>query len=1521
MQPIVNRLRCWLRMSDLTSTPSASNASQAPNKPSTPNQQSRVNQLTSGEEVKDDGRRRWEGGSSEAGSLQNNADEYSDYGSNNRKGKRPEVQHYKPPGASRKPDESHHAPAQEYNVNNHDEVSKAAGGAGGSRRSYRGRGKRGGHSFHNQQHHSNIYGSPQNDVENTSRKVKSLSIEEEYIHYKDNVESFHKGGYGGKRKKKPEQLHYIPKKAGPGNEVSGVPLEGHTGKDVAITGTKKEDDKEEAIKQLPRCKDHNPYLPGKDGVVNNKDENVPKEEKFGTGKRNRSKINKKDSKKDNKDDSGNFGQTQDKRIEKKESGSKITNQQSNKGIRNEVKQNGYFITNADHVTDESRHIGGRAENESHKKVSAGPGTSTSGNESNLPPRLRGSERYERPKMIESGDRGGRTGGRGGKGGSAKAGRWVVKHSRGNSPQGETTSLKNDPDNQGNKTSNAKREEPKTKNEIIHKSQGNKQHFDSKGITSKNTTQSAATNSPRAPKSERDKGGRLNFQGIKTSLSVSSDISRSSESFHQQHTDDQTEQNRNKRNSNSYRGVGQSFKTQSPSPNANNQQHIVTPHNKKSQSPNHNSPNQARNPHEGNEIGSRRNEPSFYRNRGGGINANDNQPGGYRRSGHANRNSKDMSDWRYYREGSYQSVSSDYDNQYQQDSRGRYYRGGYEDDRSWDAANLINSGNQIQQSHRDYDLRERISGGSHGRQTIGRSNSGVFGGNNSNIKHSTSVPRTSIPPRFQRTRDSGYLVQDKGDQPYQPQKDDKNIMKHTELNIHENLNSESDWGSWRGQVVSHDQIMSDESKESDIIDKKTAPQIANVFQKDSLEAESSHRLNDPSKGDQVPTSSLGKQVSTTGDKERIDAFTSDDFSSYSKVTDWSLEVEEEEQQQREQLLHQKQAMYEHKKNNTEKYSTSQYTVNQVNENSPQQHSNQGPNSGGLIRLPPPHSSSSSSSSNWRRDQVQQHGQQNHDAHSGHPHHPHAADNQSHMLHDSNNPAWRGISNPEVLQLQQQQQIAAAIAARAAANAANRAGGNQNQYSGPQARYLFDHKNPNKPIHVGGSLNNAAVGNPRLISNSGDSGIISGARFALDPRFVHPARAAVRHPSASHDGSSHQSMTQQHQYTQAYHPVTGQPLPIPIQQQGNYPSSYRPPFPNSCGGTGPRNSTSVITGPPPAVAQAAQLHSKQGSIEGNRHEWQHGHEQHPISSSLPQMMHMENKPDFETIKYNEMALFETSKLIATNDFLSQGGQNLRRLWDTKVAEARRNILIAFQRLLQNDLVFCAEKDVEFLIWRICFYNLVETLKSLLKHSEQSLTALGGGCVVSPIGPCLTLEAKSIIENIIRCLLDEGLEFYSYMLDTLDKTYNIGLDQYYDVLEPRCPDANMRCVLVSAQKCLLCLGDLARYKEQTQETSNYGKARQYYQKASHIDTRNGRPYNQLAILAYTTKRKFEAVYYNMRCLSCKSSVRSSQESLTVIFEDVAKKWESSEKKRLEDKEERKREAEREIESSRLIKGTSLR
>lgn len=35
-------------------------------------------------------------------------------------------------------------------------------------------------------------------------------------------------------------------------------------------------------------------------------------------------------------------------------------------------------------------------------------------------------------------------------------------------------------------------------------------------------------------------------------------------------------------------------------------------------------------------------------------------------------------------------------------------------------------------------------------------------------------------------------------------------------------------------------------------------------------------------------------------------------------------------------------------------------------------------------------------------------------------------------------------------------------------------------------------------------------------------------------------------------------------------------------------------------------------------------------------------------------------------------------------------------------------------------------------------------------------------------------------------------------------------------------VKYALISAQRCMICLGDIARYREQASDSANYGKAR---------------------------------------------------------------------------------------------------
>ncbi|KAJ8042812.1 Telomerase-binding protein EST1A [Holothuria leucospilota] len=103
------------------------------------------------------------------------------------------------------------------------------------------------------------------------------------------------------------------------------------------------------------------------------------------------------------------------------------------------------------------------------------------------------------------------------------------------------------------------------------------------------------------------------------------------------------------------------------------------------------------------------------------------------------------------------------------------------------------------------------------------------------------------------------------------------------------------------------------------------------------------------------------------------------------------------------------------------------------------------------------------------------------------------------------------------------------------------------------------------------------------------------------------------------------------------------------------------------------------------------------------------------------------------------------------------------------------------------------------------------------------------------------------------------------------------------------------------MIALGDIARYKEQACGKGNYGRARSWYSKAQKLAPRNGKPYNQLAILALYTRRKLDAVYFYMRSLAASNPFITARESLMTLFEEVRKKIEHKEQEMLRMKKEK--------------------
>lgn len=71
---------------------------------------------------------------------------------------------------------------------------------------------------------------------------------------------------------------------------------------------------------------------------------------------------------------------------------------------------------------------------------------------------------------------------------------------------------------------------------------------------------------------------------------------------------------------------------------------------------------------------------------------------------------------------------------------------------------------------------------------------------------------------------------------------------------------------------------------------------------------------------------------------------------------------------------------------------------------------------------------------------------------------------------------------------------------------------------------------------------------------------------------------------------------------------------------------------------------------------------------------------------------------------------------------------------------------------------------------------------------------------------------------------MKFFENTLQVLEETYKFKLDDFLvNGFSPVKGRPYLMMALMSAHKILMFLGDLARYREQVQDTTNYGVARQ--------------------------------------------------------------------------------------------------
>lgn len=213
--------------------------------------------------------------------------------------------------------------------------------------------------------------------------------------------------------------------------------------------------------------------------------------------------------------------------------------------------------------------------------------------------------------------------------------------------------------------------------------------------------------------------------------------------------------------------------------------------------------------------------------------------------------------------------------------------------------------------------------------------------------------------------------------------------------------------------------------------------------------------------------------------------------------------------------------------------------------------------------------------------------------------------------------------------------------------------------------------------------------------------------------------------------------------------------------------------------------------------------------------------------------------------------------------------------------------FETIILEDYDFSEQHNIEYALWQL-HYKRIEELRahfSAALASAGSATSQGGRVPTRP-------DRITKIRLQLKTFLSEATGFYHDLILKIRAKYGLPLGYFSEDPENRVimekggkKSAEMKRGLVSCHRCLIYLGDLARYKglyaEGDSKSRDYAAASSYYLQAASIWPSSGNPHHQLAILASYSGDELVAVYRYFRSLAVGSPFSTARDNLVVAFE----------------------------------------
>lgn len=217
--------------------------------------------------------------------------------------------------------------------------------------------------------------------------------------------------------------------------------------------------------------------------------------------------------------------------------------------------------------------------------------------------------------------------------------------------------------------------------------------------------------------------------------------------------------------------------------------------------------------------------------------------------------------------------------------------------------------------------------------------------------------------------------------------------------------------------------------------------------------------------------------------------------------------------------------------------------------------------------------------------------------------------------------------------------------------------------------------------------------------------------------------------------------------------------------------------------------------------------------------------------------------------------------------------------------------YEAIVLEDHAFSEQHEIEYALWQL-HYRRIEELRA---HFNAAAASVSAGSNTSQNGKGPTRGGPDRLTKIrtqFKTFLSEATGFYHDLMLKIRAKYGLPLGYFSDDSENQVPlskdgnkSAEVKKGLISCHRCLIYLGDLARYKglygEGDSKSRDFAAASSYYMQAASLWPSSGNPHHQLAILASYSGDELVAIYRYFRSLAVDSPFTTARDNLIIAFE----------------------------------------